>query len=291
MDEKRPIDAFGAIALTGFSALLAFNQVVIKLTAEGLSPVFQAGLRSLGAILVLGIWLWLRGIRFRLPPGALYWGILSGVLFGFEFLCLFHALDLTTVGRASVIFYTMPVWLALAAHFLLPGERLSGIRVAGMALAVTGVAVALLDRSTGEASLTGDVLALIATFGWAGIALLVRLTPLSQVPPVGQMLFQVVVSAPILLIAAPLFGPLIRDVTALTYAGMVFQIFATASFGFLFWFWLIGIYHAASVASFAFLSPVLAVLFGWAILGEQLSWGIGAALIMVVLGLLLINRK
>ncbi len=94
-----------------------------------------------------------------------------------------------------------------------------------------------------------------------------------------------------MLIAAPLFGPLIREVTALTYAGMAFQIFATASFGFLFWFWLIGIYRAASVASFAFLSPVLAVLFGWAILGEQLSWGIGAALIMVVLGLLLINRK
>ena len=291
MDEKRPIDLFGAIALTGFSTLLAFNQVVIKLTALGLSPVFQAGLRSLGAIVVLLLWLWLRGIRFSLPPGAMLWGIVSGALFGFEFLCLFHALDLTTVGRASVIFYTMPVWLALAAHFLLPGETLSGVRIAGLALAVAGVAVALLDRSGGQASLTGDILALIATLGWAGIALVVRLTPLSQVPPVGQMLFQVVVSAPILLIAAPFFGPLIRDVTPLTYAGMAFQIFAIASFGFMFWFWLIGIYRASSVASFAFLSPVLAVFFGWAILNETLSWGIGAALAMVVSGLMLINRR
>ena len=126
---------------------------------------------------------------------------------------------------------------------------------------------------------------------WAGIALVVHLTPLSQVPPVGQMLFQVVVSAPILLIAAPFFGPLIRDVTPLTYAGMAFQIFAIASFGFMFWFWLIGIYRASSVASFAFLSPVLAVFFGWAILNETLSWGIGAALAMVVSGLMLINRR
>lgn len=291
MDEKRPIDLFGAIALTGFSTLLAFNQVVIKLTALGLSPVFQAGLRSLGAIVVLLLWLWLRGIRFSLPPGAMLWGIVSGALFGFEFLCLFHALDLTTVGRASVIFYTMPVWLALAAHFLLPGETLSGVRIAGLALAVAGVAVALLDRSGGQASLTGDILALIATLGWAAIALVVRLTPLSKVPPVGQMLFQVVVSAPILLIAAPFFGPLIRDITPLTYAGMAFQIFAIASFGFMFWFWLIGIYRASSVASFAFLSPVLAVFFGWAILNETLSWGIGAALVMVVSGLMLINRR
>lgn len=291
MDEKRPMDGLGALALTGFAALLAFNQVVIKLTAEGLSPVFQAGLRSAGAIVVLALWLVARRIRFRLPPGALLWGTVSGLLFAFEFICLFHALDLTTVGRASVIFYTMPVWLALAAHFLLPGERLSGLRIAGLGLAVAGVAVALLDRSNGQASLTGDLLALIATFGWAGIALVVRLTPLAQVPPTGQMLFQVVVSAPILLLAAPFFGPLVREVTALTWFGMAFQILATASFGFLFWFWLIGIYRASAVASFSFLSPVLAVLFGWAILDEKLGWGIAVALTMVAAGLVLINRR
>ena len=41
------------------------------------------------------------------------------------FLFLFLALDLTAVSRASVIFYSMPVWFAIMAHFGLPSERIT----------------------------------------------------------------------------------------------------------------------------------------------------------------------
>jgi drug/metabolite transporter (DMT)-like permease len=291
MEEKRAIDAFGASALIAFATLLAFNQVVIKVTAEGISPAFQAGARSAGAIVVLLIWMKWRGIPMEYPRHALKWGVLSGLLFAAEFLMLFSALDLTTVSRASVIFYTMPVWLALSAHILLPGEKLSGARLIGMVLAVGGVILALFDRSNGAASLAGDILALLASFGWAAIALLVRATSLSQMKPVIQLMFQVVVSAPILLIAAPFFGPLIRDIAPIHYAGMAFQIICVASLGFLSWFWLLTIYRASSVASFSFLSPVLAVFFGWALLGEHIGPAVLAALILVAAGIYLINRK
>ena len=291
MEEKRAIDGFGAAALIAFAALLAFNQVVIKVTGGGFSPAGQAGLRSAGAVFVLLLWMYWRSIPVAMPRATIKWGVLSGCLFAFEFLCLFTALDLTTVSRASVIFYTMPVWLAIAAHFLLPGERLSGIRMLGMLLAVGGVILALFDRSNGAASLAGDILALVATFGWAGIALLVRMTPLSKVPPEVQLLFQVVISAPILLIAAPLFGPLIRDIAPIHIAGLLFQIVCVATFGFLSWFWLLTIYRAASVASFSFLSPVLAVFFGWALLGEKIGPAVLAALILVAAGIYLINRR
>lgn len=291
MEEKRPIDGFGAASLIGFATLLAFNQVVIKVTGGGFGPVFQAALRSVGAVLVLLIWMRLRGYSFAIPRNAVIWGVLSGVLFGFEFICLYLALDKTTVSRASIIFYTMPVWLALAAHVLLPGERLSGIRVLGLILAVAGVTLALFDRSNGAASLAGDILALVATFGWAGIALLVRLTPLAHVKPVMQILFQVAVSAPILLIAAPFFGPLMRDLEPIHLLGLLFQIVCVGSFGFLAWFWLMSIYRASSVASFSFLSPVFAVLFGWALLGEHIGPAVWGALLLVAAGIFLINRK
>ncbi|WP_390914917.1 EamA family transporter [Pseudosulfitobacter sp. SM2401] len=291
MERKSQMDSLGAVVLTLFALHLAFNQVVVKVTNGGFEPVFGAGLRSLGAMVVLLAWMKFRGIGWRLPRAAMTGAIISGLLFAIEFMCLFTALDFTSVSRTSIIFYSMPVWLALSAHFLLPGERLSGVRVVGLGLAMGGVVLALLDRSSGQASLLGDALALVAAICWAGIALCVRVTPLANVPPAQQLIWQLIVSAPILLVAAPLFGDLIRDVQLVHIAGMVFQIFAVASFGFLIWFWLMKLYPASSVASFSFLSPVFAVILGWLVLGETIGLQIWVALGLVAFGIFLINRR
>ncbi len=291
MERKSHIDTFGAIALIAFALNLAFNQVVIKVTNGGFNPVFSAGLRSLGAIVVLVIWMKLRGLSFAFPRAA--WGaaVVSGLLFTFEFTCLFIALDHTTVSRASVIFYSMPVWLTIAANFLLPDEKLTRLRSAGLVMAMAGVAVALSDRSGGSVSWTGDLLALTSAFCWAGIALVVRITPLAKVPPAQQLMCQVAISAPVLVLIAPLFGPMIRELQMIHLAGLTFQILAVASFGFLAWFWLMSVYPASSVASFSFLSPVFSVILGWLLLSEDVALSVWAALVLVAAGIYLINRK
>tara|TARA_R110001632_G_scaffold81768_1_gene181847 strand:- start:223 stop:1185 length:963 start_codon:yes stop_codon:yes gene_type:complete len=291
MERKSHIDTFGAIALIAFALNLAFNQVVIKVTNGGFNPVFSAGLRSLGAIVVLVIWMKLRGVSFAFPRAA--WGaaVLSGILFTFEFTCLFIALDTTTVSRASVIFYSMPVWLTIAVNFLLPDERLTKTKIVGLVLAMLGIAVALGNRSGGHVSWLGDLLALMAALSWAGIALLVRVTPLEKVPPAQQLMCQVAISGPILVLMAPLFGPLFRDVQMIHLAGLTFQIFAVASFGFLAWFWLMSVYPASGVASFSFLSPVLSVILGWLLLSEHVALSVWAALALIAAGIYLINRK
>ncbi len=291
MERKSQIDLIGALALIAFALHMAFNQVVIKVTTGGFNPVFAAGLRSLGAVVVLLIWMRLRGISFRLPRAAWPAGIVIGLFFTFEFAFLFVALDLTTVGRASLILYSMPVWLALAAHVMLPGERLSGLRAVGLLLALSGVSLALLERGSGQADWRGDLLALLAAFCWAGIAMCVRITPLAKVPPAQQLMCQVIVSAPLLVLISPLFGPLIRDLQPIHIAGMAFQIIGVASFGFLAWFWLLTIYPASSVASFSFLSPVFSVLLGWVLLSERVAPTVWAALVLVAAGIFLINRR
>lgn len=291
MDEKRAVDGFGAACLVGFATLLAFNQVVIKITGDGFNPVFQAGLRSALALLVLLTWMRIFSVPLGMPRRAGFWGVVSGLLFAYEFILLFVALDLTTVSRASILFYTMPVWLGIGAHFLLPNERLTPIKMTGMALAVAGIAIALADRGGGEASLVGDLCALGATFGWAGINLLVRITPLSDVPAENQLLYQLVVSAIVMLAVSPLFGDLLRDPTLLHVSGLLFQSICVASLGFLLWFWLLKRYKANGVAAFSFLSPVLAVLLGAALLGEQLNTQVWIALALVAAGIFLVNRK
>ena len=291
MERKSQMDLFGAVALIVFALNLAFNQVVIKVTGEGFNPVFAAGIRSVGAVVVLLIWMRLSGVSFSVPRAAWFGGILSGILFATEFTILFIALDIGTVSRVSVIFYTMPVWLALIAHFLFPGEGLTVWKIAGLVLAVSGVAMALLDRGSTEVSLLGDLLALGSAFCWAAIILCLRLTALREVPPAQQLMFQLVVSAPILLLIAPFFGPLIRDLEPIHYAAMAFQIVCVASLGFLAWFWLLSIYPSSSVASFSFLSPVFAVILGWLLLSEDVALSVWVALVLVASGIFLINRK
>ncbi|MGJ8557921.1 MAG: DMT family transporter, partial [Sulfitobacter geojensis] len=158
-------------------------------------------------------------------------------------------------------------------------------------LAMAGVAIALSDRGGGSVSWAGDLLALTGALCWAGIVVCVRITPLSEVPPAQQLMFQVLVSAPILLLLAPFLGPLLRDVQPIHIAGLLFQIVAIASLGFLAWFWLMTIYPASSVASFSFLSPVFSVILGWLLLSEDVAPSVWAALVLVASGIYLINRK
>lgn len=293
MDIKRDLDRIGIASLATISFLLGWNQVIIKLMNTGISPVFGAGLRSAGAALVVLLWMRILGQRLDFRAGTVKWGLIIGVVFSIEFLGLFTALDISTVARSSVIFYSMPVWMALAAHFLLPGERLTGIKVLGTALAFGGVAWAILDRGAGvegEASPIGDIAALIGAFGWMGVTLIARATPLSQLRPEMQMLWQVAVSGVMLTLLAPLFGPVLRDPGPWHWAGLGFQAVFVAAGAFLWWFWLLTRYKASSIASFAFLTPVLSVGLGWLVLDEPLSATFALKLLLVALGIVLINR-
>ena len=295
MAQKDRLDAFGVTALFSVALLLAFNQIIVKWVNAGLQPVFFAGARSALAVLFVGLWLWWRGRPPVLRRDHIAPGLLIGTVFAAEFLCLFLALDLTAVSRAAVIFYSMPVWFALMAHFLLPGERLTWLRAAGLALAFAGTALAILSGAhptAGQgANLAGDLLALGGAFGWAATALVARTSRLRDAGAEMQLFWMVLVSAPILLLAAPLFGPLIRDLEPQHLVGLVFQSSIVVAGGFIGWLWLLSVYPPSTVASFSFLTPVLAVFLGWAFFDESLTPQLLASAALVGGGIVLINRR
>ena len=292
MKQQQNMDITGAALLVGFAIVLAFNQVVIKVTNDGFQPAFQAGMRSVGAIVLIWAWMMWKTQSVRLPRRLWLVGAWAGFLFAAEFICLFTALDLTSVARVSILFYSMPVWLAIFAHFLLPGEQLTSTRALGLALAMAGVTWAVLERdpATGG-SILGDILAIIAALSWAAIALTVRLSRLREETPEAQLFVQQLVAAPILIGFGLWVGDPITDPISLHWAGVMYQTVIVAFAGFLLWFYLVAKYSASGVASFSFLSPVFAVFMGWWILGERIGVGTWGALILVSLGLILINRK
>ena len=291
---KDRLDGVGFAALLGVVGILAVNQIVIKLVDKGLQPVFLAGARSALAIVFVGGWLWYRGLLGRVRLADLGPGLLIGLIFAAEFLGLFTALDLTTVGHASLIMYSMPVWMGLLAHFFLPGERATPVKAAGLALAFAGTGWAIASRGGaqgGQVSWLGDFCALIGAWGWAGTAFIARTSRLRHAGPEAQLFWMVLVSAPILLAVAPLFGPLIRDVQPVHWVLLVFQAGVVVAGGFVTWLWLLSVYPASAVASFSFLTPILAILLGHLVFGESLSLTLLGAAVLVSLGIILINRK
>lgn len=291
--KKDRIDLFGASSLVVFALILGLNQVMVKIVNEGLQPVFQAGLRSLFALPLMVLFCIIAKKRMSISDGSLWPGILSGTFFAAEFILLFLALDYTSVARASIFFYTMPFWVAIAAHFMFPGEQLTRRRILGLFLAFVGVILALSnnDAPVSDKALLGDLFCLIGAMFWAGIALLARGTRLAKAAPQMQLIYQLAVSAPLMLLAALYFGPLVRDLQPYHLMILSAQVVLVASFGFAFWFWLLSIYPTSDVASFGFLSPVFGVFFGWLILGESVSSTLLVSLIFVGIGIILINRR
>jgi len=291
---RRPLDLPGFWLLFGLSLLFGANNLLIKMGNEGLQPVFFAAMRSVVAAVALAGWMLWRRIGFR----ADLWrpGLLIGAAFATEFFFLFIALDNTTVVRASIIFYAMPLWLAVAAHFLFPGERLTRMRAAGFLMGFAAVALVMAGQfGVGAAeggSLLGDLAALIAGMCWAAIILCARLTRLQATPPETQLFWQLLVSAPILLALAPLYGgSLVRAFDGFQLTIFLVHTLGAVTAGFVLWFWLLLRYPASSVASFSFVTPVLSALLGWLVLGEAVSALTPVALALLVGGLVLINRR
>ncbi|MEM7209116.1 MAG: DMT family transporter [Pseudomonadota bacterium] len=293
MERKDRVDLFGAIMLVATSATYGLNQALIKIVNGGLQPVFQAGLRSLFAILPILIFAWLTKKKLSLTDGSFPPALIAGSFFAGEFILLYQALDYTTVARASIFFYTMPFWAAIGAHFLIPGERLTWLRSGGLVLAFIGVILALSNNAepATDKAFVGDLFCLLGAILWAGILLIARTTKFSRACPEMQLLYQVAISSVILLAVAPFFGELVRDFTPAIAGIFAIQVLGVVCVGFLTWFWLLSIYPASDMASFGFLAPVFGVFFGWLIFDEALGWVTILALLLVGIGIVLVNRK
>ncbi|MCU0801119.1 MAG: DMT family transporter [Rhodobacteraceae bacterium] len=292
MPRKSALDAPGLAVLLGVTLLFSVNQVIIKFTNQGLQPVFFAGLRSVLAVGFVIAWMRYRSITLDLTPAMLRPGLLIGAMFSVEFIFLFLALDLTTLGRASVIFYSMPLWFAVMAHYGL-NAPISPRKAIGLALAFAGTALAILSRGggAGAGSLVGDLCALGGAIGWAATAYVARRPAMAAAGPERQLLWMVLVSGPILLLAAPAFGPLLRDPAPIHVVLLLVQASIIVAGGFITWLWLLSTYPVATVASFSFLTPVFSLLLGRMFFSEPLQPALIVAAALVGAGIALINLR
>jgi len=287
------LDSRAIILLTGLCMIFGLQQIAVKFALEGISPILQAGLRSVGATLLLCGWMRWQGEKIFYRDGATAWGILAGLLFAGEFLLLYWALEYTGAARATVFLYTSPFIVAIGAQLFIPGESLRKLHVAGLSLAFFGILLAFGDNMGTAASghLTGDMMALGAALLWGATTVVIKASPQRGLTAARVLLYQLGVSALLLPIASLLIGEEgVSKLTPLIIASMAFQTIVVAFIAYLAWFWLIRHYPASRIATFSFMTPLFGVIFAWLILAEQISISFTAALLLVASGIYLVNK-
>jgi drug/metabolite transporter (DMT)-like permease len=290
---SRPLDTGAASLIVLMCLLWGLNQVAIKFCLPDVPPFTQAVIRSTGGLLIVLGWVRLRGIALIARDGTLLPGIAAGLLFGLEFLLIYGGLRFTTASRASLFIYTAPFFVALGGRWLLPGERLGVAQWGGLALCFAGLALAIgvPQANVGARMLLGDALLIGAGAAWGATTLVIKATRLNRISPEKTLIYQLVVSIPVLAAAAALFQERVAAVPGATALSWLLYQVLVVGVTFPFWFWLIQRYSATRVSAFTILTPLFGVAAGCLLLGEPFTVAFGMAVALVIAGLVLVNRR
>lgn len=274
-------------------AIWGLQQVMIKLTLAGISPVLQAGLRSAIAAVLVFAWARLRGIALFPADGSLKPGMIAGTLFALEFICIYAGLEYTNASRMVVFLYTAPCFTVLGLHWFVRGERIGLRHGFGVALAFVGIVVAFAEnmwRTTTADFWLGDLLGVLAAILWAATTVVIRATGLARISAARVLLYQLAVSALIVLPVSYLMGePGITDPSPAVLLAFAYQVIVVAFVSYLVWFWLLTRFLASRLMVFSFLTPLFGVAFGVLLLNERMSAQFGFAALLVVAGIMLVN--
>ncbi|WP_197331314.1 DMT family transporter [Ralstonia syzygii subsp. celebesensis] len=293
---RRPLDGTAIGLMVVLCMCWGLQQVAIKVAVHDVGPVMQAGVRSaIASVLVLAFALW-RGTSLTLRDGTLPGGLMAGVLFGIEFLCIFIGLGHTTASRMAVFLYTAPIFTALGLHVFVPGEHLRLRQWAGIGIAFAGMVLAFADGmlhpAAGPSTSLGDALGVLAGVLWSATTLVVRASRLSEAPAAKTLLYQLAVSAVLLLAMAAGTGQTwTTDLTPTALASLAYQSVLIAFASYLTWFWLLRRYLASRLSVFSFLTPLFGVAFGVLLLHDPVGLRFALAAALVLSGILLVNLR
>lgn len=273
-----------AKALCLIYLIWGMNWVVMKTANTFFPPITFVAYRFLfGALVLLSVWRWL-----HLPlPKKKYWPwiFLTGILqMGLNNIAAQTSMLTLGAGMISVLNYSMPVFAAVMAHFLL-GERLNWRKGAGIVLAIAGMAV-LMDVHAGG-DVTAICIGLLSAVFWGLASIFVKLK-LSDVNPISLTTWQMVCASLSLLAYTAIVpqGEVVwnaESVLCLIYNGVL-----ASALAFFLWSWILQ-HIEVSKASVAVLAvPVVGVVGGILCLGEPMTLHIFFGMLMIMAGIYIV---
>ena len=293
-ESKDYLDLKAITALIILTLLWGFNYTAVKVSNQGISPVFACALRSVIASICGVIYCLRKGERLFHTDIMLFHGCMVGLFFGLEFACIYLGLLYTDAARAVIFVYLSPFVVVVGAHFFLRGDRLTVLKTLGLVCAFAGILIVFRGRpTTARATMViGDILEIMAAFLWGSATLYIKRFMAEKVHPINTFLYQLVFSIPILFIVSLVIEPqwITRiDLTIVT--SLFYQSVIVAFLSYFVWFKLIHSYSVSRLSAFTFLGPLFGVLFGILFLSEEFTYSLMTGLPLVSLGIFFVNWK
>jgi drug/metabolite transporter (DMT)-like permease len=283
----RPSTLAVAAALGTVYVLWGSTYLAIAYVVESMPPLLAGGARFLTAGLTLVAFLVARD-RWRAARGvprgsALRWPravewrtafIVGTLLFlGGNGMVMFGELTIPS-GIAAVIIATTPIWLSVF-DALLTRRRPSLLAIGGLLVGLIGVAVLLLP-STGLDSFNplGIGILVLAAISWASGSLYARRGPLPSNHLLGTGIEQIAGGLMLLAVGAAVgeigsFDP--ARITTASLLALAFLLVFGSLVAFTAYAWLLNNVAVTTVATYAYVNPVVAVALGLVFRGETLS--------------------
>lgn len=195
-------------------------------------------------------------------------------------------------GLTSLLGASSPLFTVVIAHFLTIDEKMTPLRLGGVAVALMGVAMAARPTAdaAGESVLAG-LAVLAAALCQACAAVLARRCEASSPLELatGQLAGASLLALPIVLaVEGP---PMLWGLTVETVLALLALALLATALGYVIFFRLLICAGATNVALISLLVPVTALLLAAVVLGEQPSWSSVAGAALIVGGLAMVDGR
>jgi drug/metabolite transporter (DMT)-like permease len=285
--------AFAVIYLVWGGTYLA-----VALALHSIPPFLLMGSRSLvgGGLLLAAAWF---GSRTVDAPTWVRAAICGLLLFVGCHGTLAYAQQRVSSGLAAVLLATIPFWIALIGAVMPDGQRPGWKQLGLLTAGLAGVALVVMGRGndTPGATAYADIALLVAAaFSWAvGTILSERWSPKDR-----EIAFSgvaLLAGGAVLALMSAWRGELesfrIDHVAGAAIAAWLYLTLAGTILAFAAYVWLLKQVRPALVATYTFVNPLIALLLGWAVLGERIgvTMALGALLVVASVGGLLVTRQ
>jgi len=266
----------------------------IALAGETIPPVFAAGVRFVvAALLMAALVLWRRGIApFRIRRVELASAALVGVLLPGANAMLFVAERDVPTGLASLVIGSVPLWIVLLRT--VARDRPNTAAIAGTVVGFAGLA--LLVRPQGDATTGGMLLVVGSALAWSIGSFLSARLPLpadALAATTVEMLIGGLVLLPIGIALAVADGESLdpASYSARSIAGFVYLVIFGSLIGYTAYVWLLANAPIGTVATYAYVNPVVAIALGALVLDEEITATIVAGAALVLASVAIVIRQ